>query len=222
MSLGSDLREFCHEGPALTLRAAVLPLERARAADLRSSLAGVPAADRRGLGRDVIRDWASRQATWLEGAELAHACPSCGSAEHGQPRLVRAGRTLPAALSYTRAEVVWPPGEGAQPLGESGQPGLRWAALVLMAFRPDAGELPAGFGVGVDLEPNTRRSAMEGDGWREFAYSPREQALLRAIDREQGESASNAAALRLWVRKEALVKASGTGLRVDPARIPGV
>ncbi len=113
---------------------------------------------------------------------LTRRCPACGSAEHGQPRAVRADRGPVPYVSLTRTR-----------------------GLVAVAVAP----VP----VGIDLERNPpgaghprERDAPAIEG---VALAPGEiQALPR-----RGRTA---AVLRTWTRKEALLKAAGTGLAIDP------
>jgi 4'-phosphopantetheinyl transferase len=64
--------------------------------------------------------------------------------------------------------------------------------------------------VGIDVEPSTRDVA----GWAlvGHALTVREQEWLLALP----ESDRAGTFLRIWTRKEALLKAAGTGLGIDP------
>jgi 4'-phosphopantetheinyl transferase len=66
--------------------------------------------------------------------------------------------------------------------------------------------------VGVDLEP---AGAGDFDGLADVALTPRERLALRRLPSEQRSSA----ALTWWVRKEAVLKATGDGMFVAPADI---
>ena len=106
---------------------------------------------------------------------VVHACPRCGSDNHGQPRLV------PTATVRRPASVS---------LGRAGD-------MSVVAIT-DAGP------VGVDVEIE---GAAEFAGFDDVVLHPGERAAAPA-DRT-----------RVWVRKEALLKAYGLGLVVDPADV---
>lgn len=100
---------------------------------------------------------------------LGHACPRCGSDEHGRPFL------LPTAIVRHPAHVS---------LARAG----RLSVVVLT----DAGP------VGVDVEP---AGAADFPGFDDVARHPDEHGTDATIS---------------WVRTEALLKAYGLGLAVDP------
>jgi 4'-phosphopantetheinyl transferase len=66
--------------------------------------------------------------------------------------------------------------------------------------------------VGVDVEPI---AATGFDGFDAVALTPEERRSLRRLD----ERARTAARATYWARKEALLKASGEGLTLDPATV---
>ena len=66
--------------------------------------------------------------------------------------------------------------------------------------------------LGVDVEPI---AAVGFDGFDAVALTPQERRSLRRLD-ERGRTAARA---MYWARKEALLKASGEGLTLDPATI---
>jgi 4'-phosphopantetheinyl transferase len=70
----------------------------------------------------------------------------------------------------------------------------------------------AGAAVGVDLE---RSSGVGFPGFDDVALTPAERQRLAALAPDEAMSWRAAA----WARKEALLKARGTGLRVDPASV---
>ncbi|KUM37370.1 4'-phosphopantetheinyl transferase family protein [Arthrobacter sp. EPSL27] len=80
-----------------------------------------------------------------------------------------------------------------------------WALLA-------AGSGAAGTAVGVDLEHS---SGVGFTGFDDVALTPGERELLAAVPPEQSPRWRAAA----WARKEALLKAYGTGLRTDPATV---
>lgn len=67
--------------------------------------------------------------------------------------------------------------------------------------------------LGVDVEP---ARAARFSGFDEVALSPAEVAALAALPADERA----AARVRWWTRKEALLKATGTGLRTDPRLLP--
>ncbi len=106
---------------------------------------------------------------------LVHQCEQCGSAAHGQPRLLPTATVRhPAFVSLARA-------------GDLSVVGVS-----------DAGP------VGVDVEVE---GAADFAGFEDVALHPGE-LLLPAAD-----------PTRVWVRKEAVLKASGRGLALDPRAV---
>jgi 4'-phosphopantetheinyl transferase len=96
----------------------------------------------------------------------------------------------------------------------SGKPALQWptAAIAFSVSHTDGMALLAfawDCRLGVDVERRTDELDVPGIG--RGIFSPAE---ARALDRAQ---AGPAALLRIWTRKEALLKALGTGLCGDPA-----
>ncbi|WP_224049179.1 4'-phosphopantetheinyl transferase superfamily protein [Arthrobacter sp. NicSoilB4] len=69
-----------------------------------------------------------------------------------------------------------------------------------------------GAAVGVDLEHS---SGVGFPGFDDVALTPAERRLLAAVAPEEAMAWRAAA----WARKEALLKARGTGLRVEPASV---
>ncbi|MGO4191770.1 4'-phosphopantetheinyl transferase superfamily protein [Arthrobacter sp. YAF17] len=80
-----------------------------------------------------------------------------------------------------------------------------WALLA-------AGHSGAAGAIGVDLEHS---SGVVFQGFDDVALTPAERQLLAALAPEEAMPWRAAA----WARKEALLKARGTGLRVDPATV---
>jgi 4'-phosphopantetheinyl transferase len=68
--------------------------------------------------------------------------------------------------------------------------------------------------VGIDVEDLSRPGL--GRAVEEETLTPAERAMLDGLDAD----ARHAGFLRLWTRKEALLKASGTGLSVPPHQVP--
>jgi 4'-phosphopantetheinyl transferase len=116
------------------------------------------------------------------------------------------------------AQVGRPPAELALVRSGTGKPelaggdGVRFSLshsgrLVLVA-------VTSSVDVGVDLEE--RRGSLDCDQLAHAVCAPDELARWRA---QPPGAARRAALLALWTRKEAILKAAGVGLAVDPARI---
>lgn len=82
--------------------------------------------------------------------------------------------------------------------------GGAWVAVAVSALAP----------VGVDVEPLTR--ALEVGALAEQILAPAERDLLATVE---GDDARRRALLVWWTRKEAVLKATGDGLRVDPREL---
>ncbi|MDO4240137.1 4'-phosphopantetheinyl transferase superfamily protein [Micrococcus sp.] len=156
---------------------------------------------------------------------LARRCPACGSEVHGAPRLtgLPAGRRALVSLTGvadddgTRLRVAawWTP--GAETERETRRrPGRRGDAFL-------AGAAAAGraWGLGLDLERRDASAFAGPDGLGDVGLSAGERAWVAGLP----PADRPAARVRLWTRKEALVKAAGTGFTGDPAdvsaRAPG-
>lgn len=130
-------------------------------------------------------------------------CPRCGRSDgvsdHGRPGYAVEGMTLPLALSLSRSR-------GFILLG----------AVDLAAAPPRSAGAPSGSpGLGLDLESVER---VGFDGFDEVALSPAERLSVARLPRQDRAVAR----CRLWTRKEALVKALGTGFADrDPAAVDG-
>ena len=182
--------------------------------------AGSPARPDDAALRERVR--AALSAVWGEDPGplgLARRCPACGSGEHGAPRLtgLPAGRQALISLSGVadddgaplRAAAWWTPGPGAGPAGPAPRP-----------WRRGGGPAPAPpvAGLGLDLE-RTDASAFAGsESLGEVGFAADELAWVE----RHAAAARPAARARLWTRKEALVKAAGTGFRADPAQVPAL
>ncbi len=117
-------------------------------------------------------------------------CPRCsqadGTPDHGRPGYDLDGERLPLALSLSRS-----------------RPFILLGALDLRSSaRRMGGDVE--LGVGVDLEAVGR---VGFDGFDDVALNPAERVSLKRLPFEQKDEARS----RLWARKEALVKALGTG-----------
>ncbi|MDF2442538.1 MAG: 4-phosphopantetheinyl transferase [Subtercola sp.] len=124
---------------------------------------------------------------------LDFACERCGE-QHGRPRVV-AGAGAGAGAGGARSEV-------SVSLSRSAG-----AALIAVLVAPPGERVPA---IGVDLE---RIEAVGFPGFDDVALSAAERASLGAADLDAGGPLAARAAL--WVRKEAVAKALGSGLRHD-------
>ena len=126
----------------------------------------------------------------------AYSCPECGTGpelDHGRPgyRLGQVPAGLGLSLSRSHG----------------------WALLA--AGLPAAASCfrrRAGVTVGIDLEHS---SGVVFPGFDDVALTPAERQLLAALAPDQATLWRTAA----WARKEALLKARGTGLRIEPASV---
>ena len=128
----------------------------------------------------------------------SYACPDHGTGpeiDHGRPgyRLgqVPAGLGLSLSRSHGWALLAAGPACLARPAGPA---------------RPD------GVAIGVDLEHS---AGVMFPGFDDVALTPAERQLLAALAPDQATLWRTAA----WARKEALLKARGTGLRTEPASV---
>ncbi|HSO90378.1 MAG TPA: 4'-phosphopantetheinyl transferase superfamily protein [Arthrobacter sp.] len=125
----------------------------------------------------------------------AYSCPDCGTGpelDHGRPgyRL----RHVPAGLGLSLSR------------------SHGWALLAARSAGPERPAGVAGVTVGIDLEHS---SGVMFPGFDDVALTPAERQLLAALAPDQAVLWRTAA----WARKEALLKARGTGLRVEPALV---
>ena len=115
------------------------------------------------------------------------------------------------------------PDHGTGPEVDHGRPGYRLgqvpAGLVLSLSRSHGWALlaagPAGpdwEAIGVDLEHS---AGVMFPGFDDVALTPAERQLLAALAPDQATLWRTAA----WARKEAILKARGTGLRMEPASV---
>lgn len=140
---------------------------------------------------------------------LTHRCPVCGGAGHGAPRLtgLPPGRTALVSISGVaaadgrwRVAAWWTPDAGGADRADSG----------LRAPRTHGAA-----GLGLDLEQADAPAFGTEDALGAVAFGPHERAWIRARPVEDRP----AARARLWTRKEAIVKAAGTGFTGDPADV---
>ncbi len=128
---------------------------------------------------------------------LRHACAGCGSAAHGAPALTGLPPGRVALVSFTHVRMP-----GAE---DRARIGAWWAPA-----RPADGP-----GLGVDVERADAAAFADEDGLGGVGFSTAERARVRELPGPERP----AARARLWTRKEALVKAVGTGFTGDPAAV---
>ena len=135
-----------------------------------------------------------------------YSCPDCGTGpelDHGRPgyRLHQVPAGLRLGLSLSRSHgwalLAAGPADSVRPAGAAA------------SVRP-AGA--AGVTIGVDLEHS---SGVLFPGFDDVALTPAERQLLAALSPEQATLWRTAA----WARKEAVLKARGTGLRIEPSSV---
>lgn len=183
--------------PAAEMRSVLDEAERARAARMqdtgaRSSFVAGRYAQRL-LAADLLDVRVSDLASCF-------TCLSCGSEQglpdHGRPGYSLNGEPVPLALSLSRAAGF-----------------VLLAALDTRGVDPVPGACGVGVGVGVDLEsvPGTAF-----DGFDDVALTRAERDDVGRLPEVQRAAART----RLWTRKEALLKALGTGFTDrDPSQV---
>ncbi|TFD30658.1 4'-phosphopantetheinyl transferase family protein [Cryobacterium cryoconiti] len=132
-------------------------------------------------------------AAWVLGVappsvRIERSCPHCGGTDHGRPLVA----VSPGA------------GSGAGPLHVSLSRAGRSAAFALTFLGP----------VGIDVESvaAVSRAGVDPALFDAVAFGPAELAALSAVP---SSDAADARA-RMWTAKEAALKCTGDGLRVDP------
>lgn len=134
---------------------------------------------------------------------VARRCPRCGSSRHGRP-LARIGAGAEVPVSVSRGAglvVVAVVDPGAAGTHAAAGAGVDGAATVGVGV-----DGAAVLGVGVDVEPPGRSTTGLAD-------------LLYPVGRGAGPARVEPDLLRRWVRTEAVLKAAGTGLTVDPREV---
>ncbi|MHA7222704.1 4'-phosphopantetheinyl transferase family protein [Arthrobacter sp. RHLT1-20] len=127
-----------------------------------------------------------------------YSCPDCGTGpdlDHGRPGYWLDGAPTGLSLSLSRCR--------------------GWALLAAVGHHRPGGQRTDIYGpaaIGIDLAHSTGVGFAGFDG---VALTPAERRLVGALAPER-QALWRAAA---WARKEALLKAGGTGLRVDPASV---
>jgi 4'-phosphopantetheinyl transferase len=122
--------------------------------------------------------------------------PEGGAAAADGDGTVRPPREAPPVDRAVR-----PPVGGASDLHLSVAHGGAWVVVAITALAP----------VGVDVEAITRE--LDVDGLAAQVLAPAERDVLRALE---DADARRRALLTWWTRKEAVLKATGDGLRIDP------
>lgn len=165
------------------------PAERARAA----AITDLPTQRDFVAGRIALRDFAAGILAARAGElTAAYSCPDCGTGPevgHGRPGYRLDGRPAGLSLSLSRSR--------------------GWA---LLAAGTAAGPGSAGASVGIDLEHS---SGAMFPGFDDVALTPAERQLLTELPPDQADHWRTA----VWARKEALLKARGAGLRLDPCSV---
>jgi len=123
---------------------------------------------------------------------VTHTCAHCGGSDHGQP-----GATARAGAIRSRGA------GGALPAARAHLSLARAGDLVAVAGRLDGP-------VGIDIEALDRVASA---GFDDVAFTARERTAI--ADADEPDLLRG----RLWTAKEALLKAAGTGLRIDPREI---
>ena len=141
----------------------------------------------------------------------AYTCPDCGRGEHGAP-----GFVLAASADDGGARLPLPRPGGLLPVAASMSRAGGWALLAAEVIPCGAETAPCGAeatgfvqGLGVDVAAVADfRTAIP-------------DAVFSAAERRRASKAAEPAreAARIWARKEALLKALGSGLRGDPRSI---
>ena len=135
-----------------------------------------------------------------------YSCPDCGTGpelDHGRP-----GYRLRGDIASQGAGRSLSPGISGLPssgLSLSLSRSRGWALLA-------AGDRGAGRAVGIDLE---HVAGVGFPGFDDVVLSTAERKLLSALPLDLVDLWRTA----VWARKEALLKARGTGLRVDPCSV---
>jgi len=127
----------------------------------------------------------------LQSVTLSQRCTQCGAAGHGPLQVTLAGE----------------PGEPGTPSEPGHSPAL-WVSLSRAAGRLALAVTASG-PVGIDLESE---ADLATSPVADVLLSDAEAALLHTMSRAGAAAAMGA----LWTTKEAVLKAAGVGLRVDP------
>lgn len=165
------------------------PAERARAAGITDPPARLDFV----AGRIALRGFAAGILSVRPGELTAdYSCPDCGTGpelDHGRPGYRLDGAPARLSLSLSRSR--------------------GWA---LLAAGRAVGPGSVGAAIGIDLEHS---SGAMFTGFDDVALTPTERRLLTELPPDRADHWRTA----VWARKEALLKARGTGLRVDPCSV---
>lgn len=142
-------------------------------------------------GRSWLRELVS-QRTGAQPGQLRsrYHCPACSAVDHGRPGYELDGQPLPLPLSFSRSG--------------------GWAVAVLGEQSP-MGSVEH-HRVGIDVELISR---FEGDELDDIVYTAAERAAIRRLTAPQRVPLRAA----LWARKEAVLKAAGIGLLLEPSTL---
>lgn len=190
--------------PAATID--TMPAARARRRATKD-VSALPAPLVRLVSLDLDADALAAARRLLSEAELLHA-------DRGAPPVARRRSALRAGLRRLAGDVLdLPPAAVPLHTGEHGRPELDVPGVDVACSRAgDLGlvALAVGRRIGVDVERVAPwRDSVLDEGW----LSPAERSALLALD----PPARGTAVARCWTRKEAVVKAGGTGLTRDLA-----
>lgn len=142
-------------------------------------------------GRSWLRELAARRTGARQESLVArYECPACAAIDHGRPR-------------YALDD-----GNAVLPLALSLSRSGGWAVAALAAAAGGGG---TGH-IGIDIEKIDR---FEDNALDATAFAPAELREIRRLPATQQMSRRAA----LWSRKEAVLKAAGTGLLLDPAAL---
>lgn len=131
---------------------------------------------------------------------VTHACAACGASDHGVPSLSGVGVPPGTLVSFTHVAGVD---------GTRLKVGAWW---VPMSAEPGQDRA---LGLGLDLERVDAPAFADQGGLGAVGFTAAERAWTRAWT----SAVRPEARARLWTRKEALVKAAGTGFTGDPAAV---
>jgi len=149
-------------------------------------------------------------------ADLDAAAVGCGA---GDPPALRRRRARRAILREVLSRYLdCRPGEIVLRRTDSGRPELEWPRSDLRFSASSSGAtalfaVTRGEAIGVDVERADHSAGLGGIA--HLFLTPAERRMVAGVERDRRE----VALLRLWTLKEALGKAMGTGLAVDPTTL---
>jgi 4'-phosphopantetheinyl transferase len=147
-----------------------------------------------GRGHDLMRRAVARVSeTLAEDVREDSTCDRCG-AQHGKPT------------------IAFPIPAGSSRVGADGTAARSWQVSISRCPGFAVVALSDSVSIGVDVESIERLSRASIDA---VAFHPDELAELSRL----GADAASRARTILWTRKEAVLKATGHGLRIDPTAL---